>query len=171
MARYSHREIEEAKMLGRRLAASKNVSPPPLSRLRNATTLFFSILWLSIRMRSTRYWMLWHDLTTCPRCDGRGHRLVVEADYEGEAPCQLCASKGRIGWRERESWKWGQAAQRYRIGMGFSLAKAFYLCGLTPAQITKHEQGLVPLDDWPESLRYIAGFQLDREASGNATTT
>ena len=171
MARYSHREIEEAKMLGRRLAALKNVSPPPLSRLRNATTLFFRTLWLSIHMLSTRYWMLWHDLTTCPACDGTGSKLVAEDDFLGTWFCSLCASKGHIGWRERESWKWGQAAQRYRIAAGFSLAKAFYLCGLTPAQITKHEQGLVPLDDWPESLRYIAGLQLDREASGNATTT
>lgn len=170
--RHTHREIAEAKMLGRRLAALRNAPVPPLSRVRAATTLFIAAGWTLLRMSVRSVVLKMFDRTVCPRCQGNKNQLthVVHDEFEMR-PCKLCQQRGYVGWRERESYKWGQAAMRYRMSNGFSLAKAYYLCGLTPDDITKHESGLVPLDDWPSSLRDIADLQLDREAAGHVSTT
>lgn len=170
--RHTHREIAEAKMLGRRLAALRNAPVPPLSRLRSATTLLTRAVILALRMKVRAAWLQLFDRTVCPKCEGHKHQLthIIHDEYEMR-PCRLCNARGWIGWRERESVKWGAAAKRYRLNAGFSLAKAYYLCGMTPDQITMHEDGLVPLDDWPSSLRDIADLQLDREAAGHVSTT
>ncbi|URA07257.1 hypothetical protein Seregon_BL70062 [Xanthomonas phage Seregon] len=173
--RHTRREIEEAKMLGRRLAASRNAPVPPLSRLRTATTLLLRASWTLLRMSIRSVVMKMFDRTVCPHCRGEGtgyHFCDGDAVSITEGmPCRLCNARGHIGWRERESVKWGGAAKRYRLQGGFSLAKAYYLCGMTPDEISKHECGLVPLDDWPSSLRDIADLQLDREAAGHVSTT
>ena len=170
--RHTNREIAEAKMLGRRLSALRNAPVPPLFRAHAATTLFFRAGWTLLRMSVRSVWLKMFDRTVCPKCEGNKNQLtnVVHDEYEMR-PCKLCNARGSIGWRERESVKWGAAAKRYRLAAGMSLAKAYYLCGLTPDQITMHEEGLVPLDDWPTSLRDIADLQLDREAARHVSTT
>lgn len=174
--RHTNREIAEAKMLGRRLAALRNAPVPPLSRARAATTLFFRAGWTLLRMSVRSAWLKMFDRTVCPSCNGEGKGFCfVSGDdacsVTADMPCRLCNQRGHIGWREREAVKWGAAAKRYRLNAGFSLAKAYYICGMTPAEISKHECGLVPLDDWPTSLRDIADLQLDREAAGHVSTT
>ena len=170
--RHTRREIEEAKMLGRRLAAFRNAPVPPLSRLRTATTLLGRAVSTALRMKVRAAWLSLFGRTVCPKCEGHKHQLtrIVHDEFEMR-PCRLCKARGSINWQQRESVKWGAAAKRYRLAAGMSLAKAYYLCGLTPDQITMHEEGLVPLDDWPSSLRDIADLQLDREAAGHVSTT
>ena len=174
--RHTNREIQEAKMLSRKVAALENVSAPPLSRLACATTLFVSALFTTLRMKLRSAWMKMLDRTVCPSCHGQGTGFFFTSDGDECSvtlgmPCRLCKASGYIGWRERESYKWGGAAKRYRLEAGFSLAKAYCLCGMTPDEISKHECGFVPLDDWPSSLRDIADLQLDREAAGHVSTT
>ena len=170
--RHTNRETQEAKMLGRRLAAFRNAPVPPLSRVRQATTLLFAAGWTLLRMKVRSVVLKMFDRTVCPKCDGHKNQLthIVHDEFEMR-PCRLCKARGSINWQQRESVKWGAAAQRYRLAAGMSLAKAYYLCGLTPDQITMHEEGLVLLDDWPSSLRDIADLQLDREAAGHVSTT
>ena len=172
MTRHTNGEIEQAKMLKRRLSAFENISAPPLSRLRAATTLLLAVTWCYIRQRAGALSRWLRDREVCPKCAGNKHQLthIIHDEFEMRA-CRLCNGSGEVTWRELESYKWGQAAQRYRIAAGFSLAKAYYLCGLAPDDITRHEIGLVPLDDWPTSLRDIADLQLDREAAGHVSTT
>lgn len=170
--RHTNREIADAKMLGRRLAALRNAPVPPMTRVRTATTLFARAVFHALRMSLRSAWLKMFDRTICPKCQGHKNQLtnIIHDEYEMR-PCRLCNARGWIGWRERESVKWGAAAKRYRLNAGFSLAKAYYLCGLAPDDITKHEEGLVPLDDWPDSLRDIADLQLDRDAAGHVSTT
>lgn len=178
--RHTHREIAEAKMLGRRLAALRNAPVPPLSRLRSATTLLTRAVILALRMKVRAAWRRLRNMQVCPRCEGR-HDMIEfnemfgpDAGHDDNLPgtkCRLCRGTGEVDQRRVESFKWGRAAMRYRLLAGMSLAKAYYLCGLTPDQITMHEEGLVPLDDWPSSLRDIADLQLDREAAGHVSTT
>jgi len=170
--RYNHRQIEEAKMLGRKLLASKKSSVPPLSCLRSATTLFFSVLWLSIRMRSVRYWMLLLDRTACPKCEGRKERLIhVAHDEFALCPCPTCGALGWVDWRQRESLKWGDALKRYRLRVGCPLPMASDIWSYPAEEITNIEEGLVPLDEWPAWLRDMADLQLDRDAAGHVSTT
>lgn len=170
--RHTHREIEEAKMLSRRISAFQNVQVTPLSRLRAATTLLACAVITTLRLRVLAAWRWLRDKHVCPKCAGNRQQLtrIVHDEFEMR-PCRLCAGKGEVDWQYVESYKWGQAAQRYRLAAGFSLAKAYYLCGLAPDDITRHEIGLVPLDDWPESLIAVADLQLDREAAGHVSTT
>ena len=178
--RHTRREIEEAKMLGRRLAASRNAPVPPLSRLRTATALLGRAVSTALRMKVRAAWRWLRDKTVCPRCEGR-HDMIEfnemfgpDAGHDDNLPgtkCRLCRGTGEVTRAQVESFKHGRAAMRYRLIAGMSLAKAYYLCGLTPDQVTMHEEGLVPLDDWPSSLRDIADLQLDREAAGHVSTT
>ena len=172
MTRYTHGEIERAKMLSRRVSAFQNFSAPPLSRAKAATTLLLAVIWCVIwqRARALSRWL--RDRSVCPQCAGRRQQLthIVHDEFEMR-PCRLCEGKGEVTWRKVESYKWGQAAQRYRLAANLSLAKAYYICGLTPDDILRHERGLVPLDDWPDSLRELADLQLDREAAGHVSTT
>lgn len=85
--------------------------------------------------------------------------------------CRLCKGTGEVRWHYVESFKWGKALMRYRLHSRISLAQAFYLCGLSPQEIERYECGLVPLGDWPETLRNLADLQLDREAAGHVSTT
>ena len=178
--RHTNREIQEAKMLARKAAASENVSVPPLSRLRTATALLGRAVSTALRMKVRAAWRWLRDKTVCPRCEGR-HDMIEfnemfgpDAGHDDNLPgtkCRLCRGTGEVTRAQVESFKHGRAAMRYRLIAGMSLAKAYYLCGLTPDQITMHEEGLVPLDDWPSSLRDIADLQLDREAAGHVSTT
>ena len=178
--RHTHREIEEAKMLSRRLSTLQDVRVPPLSRARTATTLLACAVITTLRMKLRAAWRWLRDREVCPRCEGRTHMIELhemfgpDPGHDGRLPgtkCRLCEGTGEVTWREVESFKWGRALMRYRLTAGFSLAKAYYLCGLTPHQITMHEEGFVPLDNWPESLLSLADLQLDREAAGHVSTT
>lgn len=170
--RHTNREIEEAKMLSRRLSALGNVSVPPLSRLRIATTLFALACWVALRSaaRGARRWV--RDKKVCPCCEGRRQvvRHIIHDEFE-LAACRLCDGKGEVTWREVEAFKWGGALQRYRLNAGQSLAQMYYTIGLVPDHVHRLECGLVPLDDWPQPALSIADLQLDREASGHPSTT
>ena len=61
MPRYTHREIEEAKMLARRLSAFQNVLGTPLSRLRIATTLLGCAVKTALRMKVRAAWRRFLD--------------------------------------------------------------------------------------------------------------
>lgn len=180
MAKYTHREIEEAKMLARNFSRNENVPVPPLTRFVSAARFFFAAMRTALRMRLAAAWRYIRDVTVCPRCDGR-HDMIEFHELFGPDPghddnlpgtkCRLCKGTGEVRWRYVESFKWGKALMRYRLHSRISLSQAFYLCGMTPQQIERYECGLVPLDDWPETLRNLADLQLDREAAGHVSTT
>ena len=164
--RHTNREIEEAKMLGRRLAALKNVSSPPLSRVRRATTLFVAASWTLLRMRVRSAWMKMLDRTVCPHCHGQGTGFYFcegdEASITSGRTCRLCIGKGYIGQQQRESVKWGRALFDYRMERRHSLA--FMQCAIgTPEHIIAQcESGLIALDDWPYPLYNIAEVHLGK---------
>jgi hypothetical protein len=170
--RHTNREIEQAKMLSRKVSASQNVSAPPLSRVRVATTLFFSAIALRLKMFGAALWRNIRDKSICPCCAGAG--IAHHFDYADgyTAQCRLCLGSGEVTWREVESHKWGEALKRYRLSLGYSLPQMYYvLPGNNPHQIERMEQGLVPLDQWPLEAVGVAELQLDREAAGHVSTT
>lgn len=170
--RHMNREIQEAKMLGRRLSALREAPVPPRSRVRQATTLLFPAGWTLLRMSVRSVVMKMFDRTVCPKCEGHKNQLthIVHDEFEMR-PCKLCRAKGHVGWRERESWKWGGALKSYRLNNGLSLAQMGYAVGLVPEHVNQLEQGLVPLDYWPQTAINIADLQLDRDAAGHVSTT
>ena len=161
--RHTHREIQEAKMLGRRLAASENVSSPPLSRLKNATRFVFAAARLALRMKAAAFWRYVRDKSVCPCCQGHKQQLthVYQDEFELRA-CRLCKGSGEVTWREVESYKWGGALLEYRLSRGISLAQMYYAVGLTPGEVQQLEYGIVPLDDWPDTARNLAESVLSR---------
>lgn len=170
--RHTNREIQEAKMLARRLAASKNVSAPPLSRLRLATTLFFRAYTMSLRMRLLGAYRKMFGLTVCPRCHGQGTSFNHEIHDEFVLKqCPLCKGRKHIGAYQRETVKFGRALLEYRLSCRMSLEAMYSATGVLPSHISQHEAGLVPLDEWPKSLFNLADLQLDREAAGHVSTT
>ncbi len=175
--RHTHREIHEAKMLARNFSRNENVSVTPLSRFVSARRFVFSALRVAARVKAAALWRYVRDVTVCPNCDGDKQTIshVDHGEFELRdcelRDCELCAGRGEVRWSCVESYHWGRALTRYRTHARLSLAQAFYLCGLTPQQIERHERGLVPLDDWPETLRNLADLQKDREAAGHVSTT
>ena len=170
--RHTNREIQEAKMLGRRLSAFSEAPVPPITRARRAVGFVFAASWTLLRMSVRSVVMKMFDRTVCPKCDGHKNQLthIVHDEFEMR-PCKLCRAKGHVGWRERESWKWGGALKSYRLNNGLSLAQMYYAVGLVPEHVNQLEQGLIPLDDWPQTAINIADLQLDRDAAGHVSTT
>lgn len=175
MPRYTHREIEDAKMLARNFSRNENVQVTPLSRFVSASRFFFAAIRTTLRMRAAVAWRYIRDRHVCPRCDGRKRKLthVIHDEFEMR-PCRLCEGIGEVHWKKVESFKWGQALKRYRLDQGLSLAQAFYVyeyhC-LSPSMIEQYEGGVVRLDYWPPGLYHLADLQLDREAAGHVSTT
>lgn len=176
--RYSNGQIEHAKMLRRRLSALENVSAPPLSRVKLAAELFLLSGYALLRGVVRRaYWKML-DRTLCPHCHGQGtgyfFRTTEPSDEvsltKGNA-CKLCHGKTYIGWKERESVKWGRALFEYRMSLRMSHHMMSAMTGVIPSHIAKHESGHVPLDEWPSKLYEFADLQLDREAAGHVSTT
>ena len=64
---------------------------------------------------------------------------IVHDEFEMR-PCKLCLAKGHVGWRERESWKWGGALKSYRLNNGLSLAQMYYAVCLVPEHVNQLEQ-------------------------------
>lgn len=170
--RHTRREIEEAKMLGRRLAAFRNAPVPPLSRLRIATALLVAASCTLLRMSVRSAVMKMFGRTVCPKCDGHKNRLthIVHDEFEMR-PCRLCKARGSISRRQRESVKWGGALKNYRLNNGLSLAQMRYIVDLAPEYIDRLEQGLVPLDEWPQAAANVADLHLYRESAGHVSTT
>lgn len=170
--RHTNREIQEAKMLGRRLSALRNASVPPMSRLRIATALLVAASRTLLRMSVRSAVMKMFGRTVCPKCDGHKNRLthIVHDEFEMR-PCKLCRAKGHVGWRERESWKRGGALKNYRLSLRRSVDEAAYLSYMEPEEVLRYEEGLVPLADWPATFLAAADLQLDREAAGHVSTT
>lgn len=162
MTQQQHPELVKAKMLARKAAASENVSVPPLSRLRRATTLFVSACWLLLCGIARRTSMYLRDKQQCPKCFGCKRQLthVVHDEFEMR-DCRLCKGTGEVTWREVESFKWGNALLAYRLNAGLSLAQMYYAVGLAPDVVQRLERGLVPLDDWPDTARNVAEKMVD----------
>ncbi len=164
MGRYTRREIEEAKMLGRKVAALKNKSPPPLSRLKRSASTLLAVIWFTVRTRARNAALKMFDRTICPVCEGSKKELLhVVHDEFFYTHCRLCRATGHVGWQERESHKWGQALLRYRLSKKASLQLMQHAIGARRETIEKHENGLVPLDDWIIPLYNRASYQLDKE--------
>ena len=164
MGRYTRREIEEAKMLGRKVAAFKNKPAPPLSRLKRAASTLLAVIWFTVRTRTRNAVLKMFDRTICPVCEGSTVAIMhtIHDEFVG-GPCRLCAGSGHVGWKERESHKWGQALQRYRLSKNASLQCVQSAIGARRETIEEHESGLVPLDDWIIPLYNLAAYQLDKE--------
>jgi hypothetical protein len=147
--RHTNREIEEAKMLARRIAALKNVSSPPLSRVMRATTLLCISSWFLLRKWLRSKYMELLERTTCPHCHGYCHKLTHVAHDEFQMqPCKLCSGKGWIGPQERDSVRWGRGLLEFRLHYRTSLDMMFMTTGIPPDEISQHENGLVHLDNW-----------------------
>lgn len=161
--RHTNREIEEAKMLGRRLAALKNVSSPPLSRVRRATTLFVAASWTLLRMCARKFWMELLERTVCPHCHGFKQKLthVVHDEFEMR-PCRLCDGRGWVDWHERESVRWGRALFDYRMDRRMSRSLMHCAIGVSEEDIADCENGYVDLEDWPYPLYNIAEVHLGK---------
>ncbi|MGH8074245.1 MAG: hypothetical protein ACREO4_09245 [Lysobacter sp.] len=164
--RHTNGEIQEAKMLARKVAALKNVSAPPLSRLRGALVLFVRACWNVVRGVVRRTWWKLRDRTLCPHCFGHMQKLthVVHDEFEMK-PCKLCRGRGHIGWQEREAVKWGRALFDYRMQRRHSLAFMQSAIGTPEHIIYKCENGLIHLDDWPYPLYNIAEVHLGRTSN------
>lgn len=51
--------------------------------------------------------MTWWGASTCPDCEGRGHRKILDAPALEEAPCLTCDGTGRRGHdRKTTAYAW-----------------------------------------------------------------
>lgn len=155
MTRYTHMEIEKAKMLARKVSTFRNAQVTPLSRVRAATTLLVAVIRTAIwmRLRALSRWL--RDKQVCPRCEG--------------TRCGTCGNTGEATWEQIESLRWGRALFRYRLSVGMEYVAS--MSNQFQHEVEAHEKGYIPLDDWNDQLRSMADLQLDREAAGHVSTT
>lgn len=180
MPRYTHREIEDAKMLARNFSRNENVQVTPLSRFVSASRFFFAAIRTTLRMRAAVAWRYIRDRHVCPRCEGRQDMIEFHElfgpdpghdDELGGTKCRLCKGTGETRATYLEAFKWGRALMRHRLSLRMPLDQAAYLHYMEHNDYEDHEQGLVPLNEWPQTLFYSADLQLDREAAGHVSTT
>jgi hypothetical protein len=171
--RSTNQEIQEAKMLARRLEAVRKSSAPPLSRIRDASRLVWltSVALVAGTISRTLLKMLGRRI--CPKCNGAKNQLThIVHDEFAMRQCRLCEGKGFVTEKQLQAWRYGQAHIRYRASLGYSRSKAYYITGgERPDLIAACEEGLISLHHWPEAMIQNAELQLDREAAGHASTT
>lgn len=163
MSRLSAPEYDKAKMLARKVSDFHAMRVPPLSRARAALSLLCHVVAVVAVQRFGMFSRWIRDKEVCPLCEGRKELPFGDAHIVVTGDCLLCHATGEVTWREIESYKYGQAALRYRRAAGLSLAQWFYTCGLIPQAIEQHEQGLVPIERFNPILLHRAKVQLQRE--------
>lgn len=171
MTKHTNGEIEQAKMLGKKLSALQDVSTTPKDRAWSATTLFLIACWQLVRntcrrnvrqfrnaIRRTRNAIVGRRFQ-CPHC--LGCRNLPEDNTN--VRCVLCSSTGFISQAQRESVAYGRMLLHWRGDHRASVGRAADMLNVQPLEIGRLENGYVPVAEWPRTAREIAEQQMRDE--------
>jgi hypothetical protein len=160
--RHTNREIEEAKMLARRLEAARGVRTT--TSVSFAAKMFGLAFWMLVKHSIRRRWnalLTFLGSAKCPHCYGDFLARMGER-------CRLCDNRGRIGQAQQEAVRYGKALAgariEHRVSRAFASQKFSLEWNGEHLNWADLENGYVLLADWPAQARELAETYM-REAA------
>jgi len=95
------------------------------------------------------------DLSTCPRCEGRGwvgpvhiNRGNKPHEWREKMDCDLCGTRGTIDGGQRKAIELGKQLREKRLARDESLLEAAKRLKLKPSELSALETGRYGLTSW-----------------------
>lgn len=117
-------------------------------------------------------------MQTCPHCNGKGDTGPVHInrgskphEWRDNVPCTLCMGSGQVSDDVIEACALGKALRDKRVANDESLREASKRLGMSPAELSRLEQGRGGMAAWRHPFATRAYLEATQQGRGPETCT